>query len=252
MDLRQVVERAGLLREGEEVDSPLVVDLDEPLFDVDVGRTVLAHGAELHEMAVGMGFLQREEDVQRSHDVVHLGEHRVLTIDHRIGCRTLFGVMDHGVGLEGGNRLGSRRVVGEIRDHDRDGLAGQLVPDRDALMERADVGQRLDAELVVPQPAGEVVEYPDVVPARGEMEHRWPSAVAIAAEYQYTSHRPSPSSPGQLLPELRPSNLPAPREMSGRPPPPVYGPRSRAPLHLVPPSFSGTGKGNPIRPEPPG
>ena len=50
VDLGQVVEGPRPLRVRQDVGPALVGDLDESLFDVDVGSPVLAHRAELHEM----------------------------------------------------------------------------------------------------------------------------------------------------------------------------------------------------------
>src|SRR5205085_3410499 len=50
--LRQVVERTRQLRVRKYIGATLVMDLDVALFDVDVGRAVLAHGAELDDVAV--------------------------------------------------------------------------------------------------------------------------------------------------------------------------------------------------------
>ena len=52
--LGQVVEGARLLRVRQHVGAALVGDLDEALFDVDVGRPVLAHRPELDEVDVGV------------------------------------------------------------------------------------------------------------------------------------------------------------------------------------------------------
>ena len=53
VDLGEVVQRAGLLREGQRVAPAPVLDLDVALLDVDVGRPVLAHRPELDQVAVG-------------------------------------------------------------------------------------------------------------------------------------------------------------------------------------------------------
>ena len=53
VDLGEVVERAGDLRERQHVLAALVLDLDVALLDVDVGSAVLPHRPELHQVGVG-------------------------------------------------------------------------------------------------------------------------------------------------------------------------------------------------------
>ena len=71
--LGQVVERAGQLGEGERVLAALVLDLDVALFDVDVGRAVLAHRPELDEVGVGDVVAHREQQVEGADHVVRTG-----------------------------------------------------------------------------------------------------------------------------------------------------------------------------------
>ena len=48
----------------------------------------------------GTEFAHGEEQVQRAHDIVHLREHRVLAVDHRIRSGALLGKVHDGFGLE--------------------------------------------------------------------------------------------------------------------------------------------------------
>ena len=100
VDFREVIEGAGLLGKGKNVLAAVVLDGDVAFFDVDIGRAVFAHGAELDQVAIGMEFAQREKEIQRADDVVDLGENGVLAVNHGVGGRALFGEMDHGLGLE--------------------------------------------------------------------------------------------------------------------------------------------------------
>ncbi len=80
---------------------------DVAFFDVDVGRAVLAHGAQLDQVAIRPELLQGEEEVQRADHVVDLGEHRVFAVDHRVRRGALLGEMNDGVrskGLDRGER----------------------------------------------------------------------------------------------------------------------------------------------------
>ena len=92
-----MVEGAGLLGEGKNILAALVFDLDEAFLDIDVGRAVFAHGAELHQVAAGRELAHRPEDVQRSRHVVHLGQNGAALVDHGVGRGGLLAVMDNGL-----------------------------------------------------------------------------------------------------------------------------------------------------------
>ena len=143
VDLRQVVERARHLRERQRVAPPLVLDLDEPLLDVDVGRAVLAHRAELHEVAVGHQLADGEEQVQRADHVRVLGLDRVAAGAHRERRRGLLAVVDDrlrtGVGEDAVEEL---RVL-DGADEGTDLVPRHVAPGVDAIVERGDRGQRV-------------------------------------------------------------------------------------------------------------
>ena len=56
--LGEMVEAGGLLGEGQGVGAPLVVDGDEALLYVNVGGPILAHGAQLDQVALRGQLLQ--------------------------------------------------------------------------------------------------------------------------------------------------------------------------------------------------
>jgi hypothetical protein len=82
--LGEVVEAARLLGVGQHVGAALVGDLDEALFDVDVGVAVLPHRPEFDQVNVRIGLHDGVHHVEVADHVVHLGVHRVLAIDHGI------------------------------------------------------------------------------------------------------------------------------------------------------------------------
>ena len=105
-----------------------MLDGDVAFFDIDVGRAVLAHGAELDQVAIGLELPDREQQIQRAHHIVDLGEDGVFAVDHRIRRRALFGKMDHRVRLERLRWWKQKIVVGHVPDKELDGLAGELLP----------------------------------------------------------------------------------------------------------------------------
>jgi len=58
--LREVIKGSRLLRERNHVLAAVVFDGDVALFDVDVGRAVLAHGSQLDEVTIRQEFADCE------------------------------------------------------------------------------------------------------------------------------------------------------------------------------------------------
>ena len=113
--------------------APVVVDLDVALFDVDVRRAVLAHRAELHEVRVGREVAHRVDHVQRVHDVVRLGEDRVLAVLHGVGRARHLAVVHDRLGPELAEERLGHRPVGEVALGEADLVAGDVLPGGDAL-----------------------------------------------------------------------------------------------------------------------
>ena len=61
MNFRQMVKTAGLLWERQGVLAPVVFDRDIALFNVDIWRSVFAHGAELDQMGIRAVSLHSEQ-----------------------------------------------------------------------------------------------------------------------------------------------------------------------------------------------
>ena len=121
MHLAEMVERAGLLRVGKDVLAALVFDLDEALFDVDVRRAVLSHGAELHEVGRRGVLAHRPKNVQGSCNVIHLGHDAAALVDHGERGRGLLTEMDNGLGLEVAQHVADKVVFAQIADQQRNG-----------------------------------------------------------------------------------------------------------------------------------
>src|SRR6266550_448053 len=180
---REVIEGARLLREGKYVLAAVVFDGDVALFDVNVGGAVLAHGAQLDEVTIRQKFANGEKNVQCSDDVVHLGEDGVLAVDHRVGSRALLREMDHGFRFEGLKCGSEKVVVGNVTDKQFDGLAGHVLPDPDAIRQRANRSQRLRAKLVVPKAPQKVVNDRNRMTSPRQIEGRSPTAIAVPTEH---------------------------------------------------------------------
>ena len=191
---------------------PVVVDLDESFFDVDVRRSVLAHRPELHEMSVRRDVPHRVEDVQRPFDVVALGEDRVLARDHRVRRTRLLAVMNDGIGAEALEEVVHEVGIGQVSDEGLDRPSRDLGPRFGALLKGLDRRQGPGPQLDRHRPAREVVDDCHVVTGGGEVHGGGPPEVAVAAEdkdshdggkanLQATSSRkPSYVSKERLLP----------------------------------------------------
>ena len=189
VDLREVVERAGQLRERQRVLAPLVLDLDEPLLDVDVGRSVLAHRAELHQVAVGDAVADREQEVEGADHV------RVLGLDRRArasaSSRAPRAARRSGRSPRAASRRPRRRGTRRPRSSPRTARISLPETSRQAStrsVERADRGQRVGRVLDVPAAAGEVVDDGDLVPAGRESHRGRPPQVPVATQDQ-DAHR---------------------------------------------------------------
>ena len=156
-------------------------DRDKPLLDVDVGRAVLSHRAQLDQVRLGGELLDREQDVDGADDVVVLGVDGPGAVDHRVGRGTLLAKVDDGVGLEGLEGCGQKLKVADVADQELDVFARDLSPGLDAVVRRGDRGQGLHAQLGVVAPTGEVVDDGDGVAPGREVERGGKAAVAVAA-----------------------------------------------------------------------
>ena len=114
--LREVVEGAGPLRVEDAVLAALVLDLEPPLLDVDVGLAVLAHRPELDEVDVAVDVGDRVHHVEVADDVVRLRVDRVRLVDHRVRRGALLAEVDDRVGAEVADHLVDERGVDQIAD----------------------------------------------------------------------------------------------------------------------------------------
>ena len=124
--LAQVVEGARLFRVGQRVGAPVVRDGEKPFLDVDVGRAVLAHGAQFDEVGGGGEFLDGEQDVERADHVVVLRVDGARAVDHGVGGGALQGGGGRGgVGAKSRRRLPRARLSSSVRPAPQ---SGRLCP----------------------------------------------------------------------------------------------------------------------------
>jgi len=134
-----------------------------PLFDIDVRSAILAHRAEFDQMTIRCVIGNRIEHVQRTDDIIDMGEHSVLTVDHRIGSAPLLTEMDNRLRLKITDDRLQEGVVTQIANERCDDFARQLTPDGNALLERLNRRQTFGAKFVIPETPREVVKNGDLV-----------------------------------------------------------------------------------------
>ncbi len=201
MHLRQVIERPRPLREQHAIRPPVVLEVEPALLDVDVGRAVGAHRAQLDQVDARVDLRDRVQQRQRAEHVVRLGVERVRPVDHRVRRGPLLGEVHDGVRPERpDHRVGEDRVA-QVAHVAPDGGAGQRLPQGDPGAQRLDRHQRLDPELVVVVPASEVVGHRHLMAAGRQVKRRRPAQVAVTAKHQ-DSHAASsrPAGVGRLGP----------------------------------------------------
>jgi hypothetical protein len=171
---------ARLLGVGQDVGAAAVGDLDEALFDVDVGRAVLAHGPELDQMDRRVDLGDRVEQVEGADHVVDLRVDGVLLVDHRVGSRPLLGEVDDRLGAEVRDGLGHERGVGEVAHEGVDLEAGHLFPDLEAAIQRRDRDQTLDTHFDVVVTTGEIVDDTYGMAAPRKVQCGGPPEIAVS------------------------------------------------------------------------
>ena len=166
--LRAVIQRAGQLGERQPVAATLVLDIHETLLDIDVGRAVLAHRAELDQMRVGDMLADSPQQLERADHIRLLGQHGVVDALHRKRGARLLAVVDDRVRLHVAHDVGDEGALRDVADLGVDRLSRHLPPGRDALVKRCDRCQRVGAGVQMPAAAGEVVHHRHGVPLAGE------------------------------------------------------------------------------------
>ena len=163
--LREVIERAGLLWKWQDVLPPVVLDLDEALFDIDVGRPVFAHRAQLYQVALRKALSEEIEHVQRTRDVVLLRVHGMVAVNHGIGRRALLAVVNDHIRLKLPQLAVEEVEVRDVAGCYIDAPAARVVPGPHPLVQRADWDQAVGAELFVRPAAREVIDHQHAVAA---------------------------------------------------------------------------------------
>ena len=124
----------------------------------------------------------REQQIQRSHHIVHLGEHRMFAVDHRIRRRALFGKMNHRIRLEILDHTGQEIIVVHIANKQLDRFSGEFLPHTQPVCQRLDRRQALRAHLEVPLPANEIIDDSHRVSLPGQVERRGPTTITVTTQ----------------------------------------------------------------------
>ena len=163
-----------------------MLDVEPAFLDVDVGRAVFAHRAELHQMDGRVDLGDRVEQIEGADHVVVLGIGGVPAVDHRIRRGPLLGEVDDRLRREFANRTGQESGVQEIAFVTSDPLARDLFPGFDPDPQVFDRDQAFDTEFDVVPTAGEVVEDGHFMASVGQVQRRRPAEVSVAAENEHS------------------------------------------------------------------
>jgi len=177
-----VVERSRLLGVEHPVVTTVVLDLDEPLLDVDVRRPVLAHGPELDHVAVRSAVAYREEHIEGAHHVVDLRLHTVAGADHRVGGGALLGEVDDGFGLGGADQLVDRGGVTEVDLVPVELVAALRLPAGQTVGNRGDRASGCPFRTPRPAPSHQAVDRDDVMAACRQVKGGRPPEVAVGSQ----------------------------------------------------------------------
>ncbi len=93
------------------------------------------------DIAIHLG--DREHHVQGADDVVRLGVHRVLAIDHRVRSGALLGVVHDRAGPKPAYRVEDELGVAQVADKQFELVAGDLAPHLYPVAQRLDGHQTL-------------------------------------------------------------------------------------------------------------
>jgi hypothetical protein len=180
--LGEVVEARCFLRERHEIRAPVVVDLDVPLFDIDVGGPVLAHRPQLHQMGLWGEVLHGEQDVQRADNVVHLRDDGMTSRQHGERSGSMFRVVHDRLGVEFLPHVFDEVPVGDVADVRLDGLLLQACPQIHPVLKREDRDQGIGPDLMIEQSPVEAIHNGDVVSPLGQVHGGRPPQVAVATQ----------------------------------------------------------------------
>src|ERR1700733_6089839 len=158
MNLRQVIERSRLLRKRQHIFASIVLDADESFFDVDVRSAVFTHCPQFDQMAVGLEFLDREQNVQCSNHIVNLAENCMPTVDHRVWRRPLLSKMDHGLGRKLAHNARQKLIVQNVANKAFDRLTRNSLPCAESLGESPNRRQSLRTQFVIPGTALKTID----------------------------------------------------------------------------------------------
>ena len=169
---------------------PFVLDVEPAFFDVDIGRAVLAHGAQLDDMAIGRVLHDRPDQVHGRIEIVVEREAGLTVANHGVGRRRLFRIVNHRIRPEIQEDPFQRAVVGHIADFHADLMAAQRVEGCHPIVQirRGNEGFRLG--LLRNCAAQVVVDDIDVMTFGGKVHGRRPAQVAVPAQNQdsHTTH----------------------------------------------------------------
>ena len=184
VNLRQMVEGPGLAGERQGVRSAFVVDFDEALLNVDVGRAIFPHGAELHDVALQLQLFYGPQQVQGSGNVVDLGEDGPVVVNHGIRSGWLLAIVNNRLRLKGVEHAFDDSIVAQVADKQFQLSPLDRSPHLDPVVKGLNGYQGLGVEFEFPSSFSEVVEHRHFVTGLRQVQRSGPAEITVSAQYQ--------------------------------------------------------------------
>src|SRR6202050_2606902 len=175
-----MVEGSGLAGERQRVRSAFVVDFDEALLNVDVGRAIFPHGAELHDVALELQIFNGPQQVQGSRNVVDLGEDGPVMVNHGIRSGWLLAIVNNRLRLKGIEHSFDDSIVAQVADKQFQLSLLDRSPQLDPVVKRLNGYEGFGVQFELPSSFGEVVEHRDRVPVTRKIHRGRPAKISVA------------------------------------------------------------------------
>ena len=181
-----MVERSRRAREEEAILAALVRDVDPAFLNVDVWCAVLAHSAELDDVAIGRVLQAGPDRVERSFEVVAQRAPGRIEPHHRVGCRRLFRVVYRHIRPDVGEQLEHHAAVGAVADYGPDFPPGHLAKDSRPVGQVGAMDQRFRASLQGHLAPKVIVDCPNLVSLCSKPHCCRPAKIAVTAKHDNT------------------------------------------------------------------
>jgi hypothetical protein len=133
-------------------------------------------------MAVGVELGHRMDEVTGRYQVVREGEDGRLPIQHGIGSRGLFSIMNHCFRVKLPKDPGQKLIVTDIADKDLNPISPQRLPKLGSLVQIGRGYQGFTVQFCARPPPEIIVHYGDFMALMGQMHGGGPAQISISSQ----------------------------------------------------------------------